>query len=414
MDTKQSSPVIIAGGGLVGALTALLLARLRPDWTITVLEPREQGPAQDKRTIALAAGTVDILNKLGVWQQLSSDACAIQHIHVSDRGYAGMTRLHAEQQGVDALGQVIAAAQLNQALYQACIEQTNIDWRGGYRCQGIQQQQEHNVVECLVTQTGQADSEVNLNCQLLVVADGQRSGLREQLGIAVSQTDYQQQGIIAVLDLAKSLDGWAYERFTETGPIALLPMPNKQASLVWTLTPEQAAAVAELDDQAFVKAAQQAFGYRAGQFTGVHLRVHYPLQLQLAEQSTSHRAVIIGNASHTLHPIAGQGFNLGVRDALALAAILAEADDPGRYRVLSDYWQARAQDYQRTIGLTDLLVRGFSNQYWPLSSGRNLSLFALEKIPPLRHAFAQQTMGLAASQLQPPLHKLSKPEQGDA
>ncbi|RUO75697.1 2-octaprenyl-6-methoxyphenyl hydroxylase [Pseudidiomarina taiwanensis] len=393
MDTEQSqvTPVVIAGGGLVGALTALLLARVRPDWTVTVLEPREQGPAQDKRTIALAAGTVAILNKLGVWSALAEQACRIRHIHVSDRGYLGMTRLHAQQQGVEALGEVIAAAALNQELYQACIAQPNIDWRGGYRCLEVERGQDFNVLHC-DTPSGAT----TLSCRLVLAADGQRSQLREQLGIRVQQTDYQQHGIIAILDLADDLDGWAYERFTETGPIALLPMPNRQASLVWTLTPEQAAEVEALSDDSFVRAAQGAFGYRAGRFTGVRLRVHYPLQLQLAEQHTAQRAALIGNASHTLHPIAGQGFNLGVRDALAIAAVLAEADDPGSYRVLSDYWQAREADYQRTIGLTDLLVRGFSNHYWPLNLLRNIGLSTLEAVTPLRDAFAEQTMGLGA------------------
>lgn len=389
MDTTKPIPIVIAGGGLVGALTALLIARARPDWQVTVLEPRAEGPAQDKRTIALAAGTVNTLRELEVWQPLAAQACAIKHIHVSDRGYSGMTRLHAEQQGVAALGQVIAAATLNQQLYQACLAQANIDWRGGYRCTGVELGATANTLTCEHQQ-----QQLQLHTQLLLVADGQRSSIRDALGIPVQQTQYDQHGIIATLQLADSLQGWAYERFTETGPIALLPMPNNESSLVWTLTPAEAERVMNLSDAEFVRAAQQAFGYRAGRFTGVSMRVKYPLQLQLAERNIAQRALLIGNASHTLHPIAGQGFNLGVRDALTVSAMVSDQSDPGAYSVLSDYWQARQQDYQRTIGLTDMLVRGFSNHFWPLSSIRNVALSALDHVGPLKQQFAEQTMGL--------------------
>lgn len=381
-------PVIIAGGGLVGALTALLLARGRPDWRIRVLEPQQQGPAQDKRTIALAAATVSLLQRQGIWQSIVDKASPIEHIHVSDRGHLGMTRLHAHQHGVPAMGQVIAAATLNKALYEACQVQDNIDWVGG--AWFVRAERQPAAIQITYTVN---DTEHTSSALLLVGADGQRSQVRTDAGITMQHTDYQQAGIIATLTLSESLQGWAYERFTETGPIALLPLPNNQASLVWSLSPEESQRTLTSADDDFLAACQQAFGYRAGRFLAVTDRVQYPLQLHLADTSIAHRTVIIGNASHTLHPIAGQGFNLGVRDAIELSAKLINAADPGSYAILSGYNQARQADYKHIIGLTDSLVRGFSNHYAPLIMGRNLALFGLDNLPPLRHIFARQTMG---------------------
>ncbi len=388
MDETIDYPIIIAGGGLVGALTALLIARQRRDWTIMILEPNVAGPAQDKRTLALAAATVATLQKLGVWTQLAKHACAIEHIHVSDRGHLGMTRIHAHQHGVPAMGEVIGAAKLNQALYQACLDEPNIHWCSDARFHSATPADKHIAVTYQ-----QGEQTIHCTTQLVVGADGQRSQVRQDVGIAMHTTDYQQFGVIATLQLAQSLNGWAYERFTDSGPLALLPLPNQQASLVWSLTPAAANDVMALTDTDFIHACQAAFGYRAGLFLKVTDRAQYPLQLHLAQTHIHQRRVIIGNASHTLHPIAGQGFNLGVRDAITLSEILVSADDPGRYHYLGAYQQQRQQDYRRIIGLTDSLVRGFSNQYAPLVMGRNLALFGLDWCYPLRHRFARQTMG---------------------
>jgi len=380
----------IAGGGLVGALTALLIARAHPNWQILVVEPQAQGPAVDKRTIALAAGTVELLQQQQLWAPLQAAASAITQIHVSDRGFIGNTTLHAEQEGVAALGQVVTARVLNQILYDACQQQDNIQWCGGAAVQKVAQQSEQVQVEL--------DDGRTLSARLLVGADGQKSQVRQQLNIEMQRTDYQQMGIVARLSLAQSLDGWAYERFTETGPIALLPVQTEgneagAAALVWSVRPDAAAALQQADEATFLRACQAAFGYRAGAFVGVHNRAAFPLQLQLAAQSTSHRAVLIGNASHALHPIAGQGFNLGVRDVLALLQVLSDAADPGAYSVLRQYWQAREQDYKNTIGLTEWLVHGFSNRYEALVPPRNLALLALDNIGPLKRKFARQAMG---------------------
>lgn len=377
-------PICIAGGGLVGALCALLLAE--QGLPTVVLEPREQGPSPDKRTIALAAATLAQLQQLGLLEKLAQRS-AIEHIHISDRGHLGAVELHAEQAQVPALGEVVSAAALSEVLYQACQQQPLIEWRGGAGVDKLEQQQ-HQVSVTLTN--GE-----QLQTALIIGADGNRSQVRESLAIATEVTDYQQVGWIATLELADDLQGWAYERFTDTGPMALLPMPQRQASLVWSVTPEQAEAMKHWSDAQFLAGAQQAFGYRAGRFIKVSQRLAFPLQLRLAERSVCHRAVLIGNASHALHPIAGQGFNLGVRDAQVLAKVCAGQTDPGAFNVLSAYQQQRQQDYKAIIGFTDTLVRTFSNQHLPLVVGRNLALFGLAHCSLLRSRVADQSMGIA-------------------
>ncbi|CAB0151886.1 2-octaprenyl-6-methoxyphenol hydroxylase [Pseudidiomarina piscicola] len=394
MDASKLTSIVIAGGGLVGSLTALLLARRRPDLSITIVEPNADGPVPDKRTIALAAATVNLLQDQGLWSGLADSSEAIKHIHVSDRGYLGATRLHAADEGVAALGYVVPAQLLNQQLYRHLIDLPNVEWRAGTRVTEISHARDYTTVQ-LSRANESSTPATELQCQLLIGADGQRSFVRNALGIDMQVTDYQQVGIITNLQLSEPLNGWAYERFTDTGPVALLPLPNAQASLVWSVNEAQAAATMALPEAEFLQAVQQVFGYRAGRFVAAGERLQFPLQLQLAERSIGHRTVIVGNASHTLHPIAGQGFNLGVRDAIALSDELAQAKDPGAYTTLADYWQHRRADYQKIIGLTDGLVRGFSNHYWPLTKVRNLALLGLDLTPPLRHQFARQTMGLS-------------------
>jgi len=379
--------VVIAGGGLVGALTALMLAKQHPDWPIVVVEPRAEGPPDDKRIIALAAASAKRLTGLGVLKDTQQQT-PIEHIHISDRGYIGATELHAETQRVDALGVVVPAAALVQTLYQQCQQLSNIEWLSGSRVHEIEQQQDY-------VQITTSDSR-QIKAELLVGADGQNSFVRETLGLPSDIEDYGQIGCIATVTLDRSLAGWAYERFTEDGPIALLPMPNNQASLVWTFNTEQARNAKNWHDDYFLEACQKAFGYRAGAMRSVSERVFYPLQLRRAKRNIHHRCVIIGNASHALHPIAGQGFNLGLRDVETLTELLQDSSDPGAFPVLSAYQQQRAKDYQSIINLTDLLVRGFSNRYLPMVLPRNLALLGLQHLAPVKSEFARLTMGMKA------------------
>ncbi|MGM0481799.1 MAG: 2-octaprenyl-6-methoxyphenyl hydroxylase [Pseudomonadota bacterium] len=381
MDAK----VVIAGGGLVGALTALMLAEQHPDWSIVVIEPRAEGPPADQRIIALAAASVKRLQAMGVLNGQSQQT-PIEHIHISDRGYLGAAELHASNENVDALGLVVPAAQLVDNLYRRCQLQSNISWLNSQRVQHIEQ-----AVNSVTVTTA---DDTQIKAQLLVGADGQNSLVRESLRLPSTTEDYDQIGCTATLTLDRSLQGWAYERFTEHGPVALLPMANQQASLVWTFNGQQAEDAKNWHADYFLQACQKAFGYRAGVMTAVSERVFYPLKLRRATRNIHHRSVIIGNASHALHPIAGQGFNLGLRDVEALAAVLKTATDPGAFKGLSAYQQQRDKDYRAIISLTDLLVRGFSNRYPVMIAPRNLALMGLQHSGPVKSQFARLTMGM--------------------
>lgn len=381
--------IAIAGGGVVGALAALMLSKSLPQQRISVIDAAP-ADARDPRTLALAYKTQQLFAREGLWQgQAAKNAAAIEHIHVSDRGGAGSSTLHAPRQRVEALGYVVGAHYIQQDLMAACREQPNISWLSETRVAQVQQHQ--NDVELSL----QGKEKGSVSAKLLIAADGANSTTREQLGIKLQRTDYNQVALIANIELDKHHQQWAWERFTESGPIALLPQPGRDVALVWCVSAEDAGAISALDDASFLRQVQKAFGYRAGRFLKVKDRASYPLSLLLAERTVHHRAVILGNACHTLHPIAGQGYNLGVRDVEALVRVLTQSNsqDPGDYQQLLDYEQDRADDYKRIISLTDGLVRVFSNQYPPLVAGRNLALLAMRSCPLFNYPLARLAMG---------------------
>jgi ubiquinone biosynthesis UbiH/UbiF/VisC/COQ6 family hydroxylase len=237
-----------------------------------------------------------------------------------------------------------------------------------------------------------------LTARLLVAADGGRSAIRDKLGLAQRHLSYGHHAVIANVTPSQPHRGVAYERFTDSGPLALLPMTGNRCGLIWTARDTDVDAVVALDDHAFLASLQERFGFRLGRFTAVGARSHYPLELRLAQTQVVHRVALIGNAAHTVHPIAGQGFNLGIRDVAALADVLLEAHGTGRdigsLEVLGDYEGARVSD-QRTVAFaTDGLARLFINPLPPLRIARNLAMMAMDGLPPLRHLLARQAMGL--------------------
>lgn len=379
--------IAIVGGGVVGALAALMLSRRQPHAKIAVVDAAPAG-SQDPRTLALAYKTKQLFAAEGLWQgRLAEAATPIHHIHVSDRGGAGSATLHDSAYAVGALGYVVGAAPIQHALREACEAQPNLTWLAETRVM--------EMVQHTKTTSLQLDSDSSLDARLVVAADGANSIIREQLGIELQTTDYQQVAMIANLELDRAHEGWAWERFTQHGPIALLPRQGREVALVWCLPPAAAEATRSLQDDDFIHSVQQAFGFRAGRMVKVKDRASYPLKLLLAERCIHHRTVILGNACHTLHPIAGQGYNLGVRDVETLVRCLTDgsSDDPGAHRRLLAYERDRQQDYQRITGLTDGLVRLFSNQYPPLVAGRNLGLLALRSCSLLSTPLARTAMG---------------------
>jgi 2-octaprenyl-6-methoxyphenol hydroxylase len=391
--------LVIIGGGMVGASLALSLAGrgLR----MALVEAHTPGggsqPSYDDRAIALAYGTRRIFDAIGVWPALAPLAEPIQDIHVSDRGHFGCTRLHAADEGVPALGYVVTARELGGVLLERLPHAGGLELIAPARLVDFRDDGEQVRVE--VEQHGVMQS---LVCRLLVAADGGSSSVRERLAVPVQRWEYGQSAVVTNITPAQPHRNVAYERFTDTGPVALLPMSAGRCALVWTVRDEQVGEVLALDDPAFLVAFQQRFGYRLGRFLHAGRRAAYPLSLLRVRQSVSGRAVIIGNAAHTLHPIAGQGFNLGIRDVAALAEVIdrsfAAGGDIGAAETLGAYERWRAADQRNVALATDGLARLFSNPLGPLRFGRNLGLLAMEFVPGAKHPLARAAMGLLGRQ----------------
>lgn len=398
--------VVIAGGGLSGALMALSLSTLvtgqQMPLKIAIVEanPILTDPSRsfDDRVLALSHGSAAYLTDVGAWQYLYQHAEPINNIHISDRGHYGKARLYAKQQQVDALGYVAEMSVIGAALLKALATKNNITWFAPERIENVQWQSEQVNVEL--------SSGAQLTAALLLGCDGVQSPCRKFANIASTSRDYQQSALIANVATAHHHNNIAYERFTETGPIAMLPLSpapnsNKQSagrcSLVWTLTPELAEKMLNLSDDEFAEQLAQSFGHWLGKITHVGKRVIYPLKLVQASEQLYHRMALIGNASHTIHPIAGQGFNLGLRDVSDMTQViksaLAQQQDIGAFANLMQYAQARQQDQQQVISLTDSLVTLFSNQLPPLVAGRNIGLKVLNYVPILKNALVKKTMG---------------------
>ncbi|PCH61553.1 MAG: 2-octaprenyl-6-methoxyphenyl hydroxylase [Gammaproteobacteria bacterium] len=393
MAVSPDYDLIIVGGGMVGASLAIALANssLRIAIIEAVSTKSDQQPSYDDRGIALSYGSQRIFESLGLWKALSSYSTAIKHIHISDRGHFGVTRLSAQQEQVPALGQVLTARAMGEILNQALESQDNLDIISPASVVALQQQDDFVELEL--------NDQRLLTAQLMVAADGGQSTIRQLLQLGALEHDYHQAAVTANITPERAHQNWAYERFTDTGPIALLPMSENRCSLVWTVKSGDDAALLNLSDQDFLKQLQARFGYRLGKLKQVGQRNSYPLHLIQADQPVQHRVVLIGNAAHSLHPIAGQGFNLGLRDVAVLADVLTPVDkDCGDARLLFDYKQWRLSDQDHVIQATNNLVTLFSNDNPLLGHLRGAGLSMMESLPPLKHWLAKKSMGLDGKQ----------------
>lgn len=387
--------VVIVGGGMVGASLAVALKPLHLKVGLVeafALESHQQ-PSYDDRTVALSHGSRLIYQGMKLWSEIEAGSEAIQHIHVSDRGHFGATRIHASEENVPALGYVVENRVLGQVLYKALPEPPNFELFMPATVLHVEPNDEY--VTITIQQKG---NEHTLSTRLLVVADGAQSPIREQLGVSTTHHDYGQTAIITNVSTEYPSNQVAYERFTAQGPIALLPMTEGRYSLVWTQPNEEVPTVMSWSDEEFLAQLQSAFGYRQGHFTKVGKRSAYPLALIKSNAETAQRSIIMGNASHAIHPVAGQGLNLSLRDVAVLADLLAEAveqgEDVGASTVLAKYSEARQQDYRQTITYTDSLVRVFSNDHGLLGHVRAGGLSLMDRVPPIRRWLTKQSMGI--------------------
>lgn len=384
--------VVIIGGGLVGASlaaalrhTSLKIALIEAStWTI------QGSPSFDDRVIALAHVSQQILANIGIWSAIAPMATPIEHIHVSDQGQFGVTRLSHHLLNLPALGYVVSAKQIGQALQNA-IQQSTITLLTS--TQVIEFKTDNQTV---TLQLQQSNGTCQIKTRLLVAADGGNSHIRQQLGIQTHQHDYQQTAIIANVALQKFHQYTAYERFTPSGPLALLPLQGNHCSLVWTVRRNEVESVMSLDNSQFLQKLQRQFGWRLGQFIQVGQKHHYPLHLIQAQTLTHERIVMIGNAAHTLHPVGGQGLNLGLRDVATLAELIVTTEDIGSESCLQTYEQRQQADHKQVIKITNSLVNTFSNSFFPLVIARNLGLLATDAIPVLKKQLALQMTGLKA------------------
>lgn len=396
--------VVIVGGGLVGASLACALGSLPEADTqrIAVIESfsfqSKQQPSFDDRTVALAYASRQIFSALGLWQSIESLGVApIHHIHISDRGHIGVSHLDRHSVNQDALGYVATSRVLGQALHAKLQDLSNIHML----CPATVKQVEFN--QASATLSIEHNDEIKaLRAGLVIAADGGDSLIRQQAGVKILQHNYGQSALIANVRVDRAHQQLAYERFTSTGPMALLPTTdidgnNQRFALVWTEKPDQAERLQSLSDADFLTELQQRFGQRPGKFIQVGKRDVYPLKMLHAREHVRPRLAFIGNAAHTMHPVAGQGFNLGLRDVAVLAQVITDAwrgqRDIGSMAVLREYANWRRRDHVQTMATTDTLVRLFSSSFPPIQLGRNLALLALDMLPPLKKIMTRQAMG---------------------
>jgi len=437
MTDANQFDIAIIGGGMVGASLACALrdSGLRIAVIETVPLSAATQPSFDDRTIALAHGGRRIFETMGVWEAIDQLGVApIEHIHVSDRGRFGLTRLHASESGLPALGYVVESRVLGAALLSVLQQSPAIQWLCPATVTDLHVGADHVNVE-----VRQGTETRTLTTRLVAAADGADSAVREKLGISFERTEYDQTAVVTNAAVTRPHDNTAYERFTRSGPLAILPMrmdarvsreagsrerpmrmdarvspeaggrersprpkgvsAEYRVGVVWSVRRAEAEILLGWSDAEFLAHLQDCFGGRLGEFTHLGRRASYPLRLTRIREQARPRVVLIGNAAHTVHPVAGQGFNLGLRDVAALAEVLVDVARAGRdfgeLAVLRDYTDWRTRDNRVIAGFTDGLIRLFANDFLPLAFLRNAGLLAVDLLPPVKRRFVRVTSGLA-------------------
>ncbi|OZG74902.1 2-octaprenyl-6-methoxyphenyl hydroxylase [Hahella sp. CCB-MM4] len=421
--------IVIVGGGLVGLSLALALGQSQSKTSqrlkVAVIEPypmmsadQSANPSFDARSTALSYSTERIYRRLGIWDGVVSSAAAIRRIHVSDKGQWGATRLVASEQGMDCYGYVVPNEVLGRNLYRAFHQQRQVELVASLK------------VSSMVAQSGGYlltlgdSSDIpsrQLSARLVVVTDGGRSNLAEQLGISYKVSDYHQHAVIANIGLSRSHEEIAYERFTGEGAMALLPLADYisppggendvsdstmglagkrefRSALVWTVPSRQAPGLLEISDADFLARLQKVFGHRAGRFIRVGERHTYPLQLKTASEQFRQGLVLLGNSAHTLHPVAGQGYNLALRDAMTLAECIRQTttvEQVGSLEVLNHYFEMQRADQARTIMGSDGLLKLFGSKASWIRQARSLGLVSLNLLGLAKEQFTEVAMGVS-------------------
>jgi len=384
--------VAVIGGGMVGASLAAALAGTGRRLLLIESVPfgAAAQPSFDERTTALGNVSRRIFEGLGLWDSIAREAAAIRTIHVSEAGRFGFARLTAAEQGIEAFGYVVANRCIGAALWRSLNEAPQLTLQAPAR-----------IADLAVTAEGARFTvlsalgpTVPVRAQLLVAADGAHSQVRVAAGIAAEVVDYGQVAVVANVGTDRAHEGQAYERFTASGPLAVLPRHDGACAVIWACRPERARELLALDERTYLAQLQAQFGWRAGRFVRAGERSCYPLKLTRATAGVALRTVLIGNAAQALHPVAGQGFNLGLRDAAMLAELIADTTgDVGTQPVLSRFLEWRARDRRGVVGFTDGLIRLFGDTRPGAALLRNLGLVVFDLAPPAKDALARVSAG---------------------
>lgn len=388
--------VAIIGGGLVGASLAVALApgELKVALIEAVPHDAPDQPSFDERTTALSNASRRIFDTLGLWADIEPAAVPIARIHISDRGRFGFARIEASRQGLAALGHVVPNRVLGRVLWSAIRARPQLEVHVPAQVRAVQR-----IGPGVRIDMDRPDGGHSLCARLVVAADGAQSRVRDALGVEASIRDYGQTALITTV-LPQQFHGHtAYERFTEDGPLALLPMSKGRCTAVLTLSSDRARQAMQWDEAQYLAELQARFGFRLGRFLRAGSRTAYPLALTRAQATSAERCAVLGNAAQTLHPVAGMGFNLGLRDAACLAELLVQHGhtDCGSGGLLRAYDEWRARDRHGIIGFTDSLVRTFSHPFRPLGLLRSAGLLAFDLLPPAKAALAGIASGTARS-----------------
>ena len=399
--------VVIIGGGMVGASFASALSHISNNSELSILIVEAFAPGNsdqqatnfDARSTALSFGSSQIYDEIGLWPQLSESATAITEIQISDKGRFGATRITSAEQQVAALGYVVENQHIGNCLHANLLSLDKLEFFCPASVESIKPTAS-GMTLALAAGTGKH----SVTAKLVVLADGGKSGVCNQLGIRISEAAYEQQAMIANISFEQPHNNIAYERFTDTGPLAILPLASiseqNRGSLVWTLASEQVAEFMSLPEPELLARLHARFGNRLGKIKHIGERSCYPLSLAVATEQVRPGLVLLGNVAHTLHPVAGQGLNLALRDAMKLASVLCEANaqglNPGSAQVLQRYAQAQRNDQNQAISFTDYTTRLFSSNNSVKVLVRKFGLLTLELLPAVRREFAKQAMGTAS------------------
>lgn len=397
MNETVEYDVVVIGGGLVGASLACALdgTGLRVAVIEAVSRQSASQPSYDDRVLAIAPASRNILDATGIWGEIDKDEIVpIRTIHVSDRGRFGFARLQHDRHGTDAMGYAVPARELGAAMDRRLGGLGDAELICPAEVTGLAQRESHLAVDL---QQGADRRETRAS--LVVFADGADSSMRRSLNFNTTRRDYGQCVVLTTVTPHRPHRNIAYERFTDTGPLALLPSSGNRYTVVWTVRSSEVESMLECSDEEFLERLQRRFGDRAGEFRKLGRRKTYPLSFLKVDRPVRPRVVVVGNAAHTMHPVAGQGFNLGLRDVAALAEVLCDAGlegrDIGDMGVLDRYWQWRRRDVARMSGFTDGLIRLFSNDAAPLAMARDAALLTVDLVPSAQSFLVRRTMGFA-------------------